>query len=187
MPLQWGHDEGVVENLGLHRRPQSSVNSFNGATTKESWKTKLAACSTSLDVTLQWGHDEGVVENFLRKTPSTPRVQLQWGHDEASLWKLDQINFASVDISSFNGATTKESVENEVLPTFGQVEFRSLPGATTKESWKTIVDAVECPRKVAASMGPRRRSRGKHGSRMGRTRGHTSFNGATTKESWKTC
>ena len=43
-PLQWGHDEGVVENVVVATVVGGvCMRSFNGATTKESWKTATAA------------------------------------------------------------------------------------------------------------------------------------------------
>ena len=38
VPLQWGHDDGVVEDLELENRTLRLMR-FNGATTMESWKT----------------------------------------------------------------------------------------------------------------------------------------------------
>jgi hypothetical protein len=38
MLLQWGHDEGVVEAAGTQSVESTRTRSFNGATTKVSWK-----------------------------------------------------------------------------------------------------------------------------------------------------
>ena len=57
--LQWGHDEGVVEGQTTGR--SLTATSFNGATTKASWKA-VTACYRCDGCELQWGHDEGVVE-----------------------------------------------------------------------------------------------------------------------------
>jgi len=85
--------------------------SFNGATTKESWKAPIAFCQNAGPGELQWGHDKGVVEGG--KKPAKHRRR----H------------------GSFNGATTKESWKARIAsPIRGRNE--RFNGATTKESWK---------------------------------------------------
>ena len=55
--LQWGHDNGVVEDAG-----------------------RAATAATRLE--LQWGHDNGVVEDGLAMTAPRRLIdELQWGHD----------------------------------------------------------------------------------------------------------
>ena len=63
-----------VSTMGLTTR-------FNGATTKESWKTSERRPPLPR-IRLQWGHDEGVVENDQRVIGKAKLVALQWGHDE---------------------------------------------------------------------------------------------------------
>ena len=75
--LQWGHDNGVVEDSDAATDPKRS--SFNGATTMESWKT--IADHSPLSSPLQWGHDNGVVEDRTAVSDRADRDMLQWGHD----------------------------------------------------------------------------------------------------------
>ena len=64
---------------------------------------------------------------------------------------------------------------------------RRFNGATTKESWKTwLLMRRADARGLAASMGPRRRSRGRRVTLVPSDDWPDRFNGATTKESWKT-
>ena len=110
---------------------------FNGATTKESWKSLVAARSACQSLLrLQWGHDEGVVEG---------KRSSEWTHESKE---------------RFNGATTKES-------------------------WKATAGLYITHGLIVASMGPRRRSRGRQSKPTCGRRGQSGFNGATTKESWK--
>ena len=185
--LQWGHDEGVVEGVDQHVDRSAGRPGFNGATTKVSWK----AASLSVPVAgrcrmLQWGHDEGVVE----------------GRQHGDIIESRQV--------SFNGATTKASwkaplevVRGVVHPQLqwghdeGVVEgaghggssvrpLTRFNGATTKVSWKADLSARVIGDDVEASMGPRRRCRGRRTDRgLALASVVACFNGATTKVSWK--
>ena len=86
--LQWGHDKGVVEggagtaaeraartaSMGPRQRCRGRLEclaeavsidgSFNGATTKVSWKARCRLHSWTAGYPLQWGHDKGVVEGW---------------------------------------------------------------------------------------------------------------------------
>ena len=110
--------------------------SFNGATTKASWKADRCRHGRLAWTRLQWGHDEGVVEGPSAAVSVVPHAM------------------------GFNGATTKAS-------------------------WKAVaqsaVDDVPC----VASMGPRRRRRGRQERPSSVKSTWPSFNGATTKASWK--
>ena len=102
--LQWGHDDGVVEEDGA-RDAGDGYRRFNGATTMESWKKQIGRKAASHRPRLQWGHDEGVVEDTIllegipagrgfngATTRSRGRLrrgrrvnkasELQWGHDD---------------------------------------------------------------------------------------------------------
>ena len=188
----------------------STIERFNGATTKESWKTCIASMGcqnprsasmgprrrsrgkhwqtrplATAEVELQWGHDEGVVENSRCVQGTTLRSMLQWGHDEGVVenqTKYGQIKRAN---DSFNGATTKESWKTKTCGL--------IPVCHTVLQWGHDEGVVEndgyCRRRFAmgvASMGPRRRSRGKRRLLRRRFAMACCFNGATTKESWKT-
>ena len=83
--LQWGHDDGVVEDVTQVGPPYELECRFNGATTKESWKARTVRRVVTATSWLQWGHDDGVVEDVTAGRS-----------DSASL-------------RGFNGATTMES------------------------------------------------------------------------------
>ena len=165
----------------FRRRHRRQYGGFNGATTKASWKT-LSSVGVARLVRLQWGHDEVVVEG-IGTGALRPRRRRR-----------------------FNGATTKESWKGQRAVTRAGVY--GFNGATTKASWKRSYGVTPSDRD--ASMGPRRRSRGRRAVRLhaptddqsasmgprrrsrGRGRRHgrqgsccRCFNGATTKASWK--
>ena len=108
--LQWGHDEGVVEGIAKRMSATPRLRGFNGATTKESWKSTTAnAVATARSESLQWGHDEGVVEDDGRSASMCGGRRLQWGHDEGVVEDWWTTCHGVRVCASFNGATTMES------------------------------------------------------------------------------
>ena len=111
---------------------------------------------------LQWGHDEGVVEGD-QMQPDRPALR-----------------------ACFNGATTKVSWKATARHDGDAGLVTRFNGATTKESWKADRGDRVASAIVSASMGPRRRCRGRRGMTAASARASASgFNGATTKVSWK--
>ena len=136
--LQWGHDEGVVEDDRMAGWRPSPRRCFNGATTKVSWKTRQALMRRlRQDTQLQWGHDEGVVEDVAWRTRLASAAR------------------------RFNGATTKCRGRRARCIAIGQSV-------------------------VLASMGPRRRCRGRRRPRIPHTRIVQSLQWGHDEGSWKT-
>ena len=131
--LQWGHDEGVVEGL-TSTELASPAASFNGATTKVSWKALAAAasrrgCSCFNGATTKVSWKAGRQRHRLaaqqtasmgprqrcrgrppiRKTTVAVTPLLQWGHDNGVVeGDLDHVKNLRLFLG-FNGATTKVS------------------------------------------------------------------------------
>ena len=124
-------------------RPNKQKIGFNGATTKVSWKCDDWVTGRVMEDLLQWGHDEGVVED------AVGRQTIRRRHD-----------------MSFNGATTKVSWK---CGHHLHHESRGgrFNGATTKVSWKCRLGLRRGDAILRASMGPRRRCRGRWGKRIG--------------------
>ena len=163
-PLQWGHDEGVVEGQVVLPSARDRVRS------------------------LQWGHDEGVVEgDSIRDSVISRRLIASMGPRRRCRGRRLRMAYETpLGSHGFNGATTKVSwkagqrrrsrlhrstslqwghdegvVEGDrcTLTSATEVDW-CFNGATTKVSWKA-------------------RTLWRQGIR------HVRFNGATTKVSWK--
>ena len=178
-PRQWCRGRQLAPGASSPR-----TGSFNGATTKVSWKALTDLAGSRGLQSLQWGHDNGVVEG--------------------------NVNFLNIaGGASFNGATTRCRGRRPSL-TATRYPSRCFNGATTKVSWKAssssehmastpelqwghdkgVVEGAEPDvRKrpdVVASMGPRQRCRGRlFVPPAGTISVLRCFNGATTKVSWK--
>ena len=182
--LQWGHDNGVVEDSDTGSASPSIVLSFNGATTMESWKTTL-------------GRDRGLA------------VIASMGPRQWSRGRLRRRRLVSPSIYGFNGATTMESWKTCATVEQSATGRRASMGPRRWSRGRHQDDRRRADRNDA-SMGPRRWSRGRpaeldrvrstpHDASMGprqwsrgrlvgadRIQRPASFNGATTMESWKT-
>ena len=185
--LQWGHDDGVVEDArwsadvvpafviasmgprrgvvedGIDRRRlRARCACFNGATTRSRGRRDQAGTIGGSQDTLQWGHDDGVVE------------------------ERDRVAIYAVDGICFNGATTRSRGRRRGERLSGDTS-RCFNGATTRSRGRRH-GVIDQPMAAdIASMGPRRRSRGRASDVSDRPpRIEHGFNGATTMESWKT-
>ena len=136
---------------------------------------------------LQWGHDEGVVEGF-RHAARLPLEHFCFnGATTKVSWKASaEASIAARCRGSFNGATTKVSWKADPQrSTFAELQL-GFNGATTMVSWKAQYDAGYVDGIRVASMGPRRRCRGRRlVLRPNFAVGDPRFNGATTMVSWK--
>ena len=206
--LQWGHGDGAVEELCRVIASRPTVESFNGATAMEPWKS-AGRCR---------------IRQRLERASMGPR---RWSRGRARSRSM-----AAAGDYSFNGATAMEPWKStrhdrvrstpsslqwghgdgaveEPLPTDRGTPVRSFNGATAMEPWKSDQIALTQSELATASMGPRRWSRGRasasresrialllqwgHGDgaveevRPLRTVASTrhSFNGATAMEPWK--
>ena len=136
------------------------LNSFNGATTLESWKTSDPIGAPLPEGKLQWGHDTGVVEDGIRAGPHAQVDVLQWGHDTGVVEDLAELGSGLLVQNRFNGATTLESWKT--------TSARAWHEGATLLQWghdtgvvEDLLPAVGHQRRLGASMGPRHWSRGR--------------------------
>ena len=141
MQLQWGHDDGVVEDVTASGPAAPVRPRFNGATTMESWKTMRDRSTRSP----------------LDRASMGPRRWSRGRRGDATLYQRgpgDRFNGATTMESwktatdgrvgaaariSFNGATTmSRGRPDRALDDRGR-DDRRFNGATTVESWKTDV------------------------------------------------
>ena len=206
--LQWGHDEGVVEDatalrrsadsasMGprrrsrgrrrLRRRTVTTAESFNGATTKESWKTHASATCDRRASGFNGATTKESWKTGFRRDVVARASKLQWGHDEGVV--EDGVGSASVD----GGWRASMGPRRR---------SRGRPSARTLQCGALIVASMGPRRRsrgrrrskaarglagLEASMGPRRRSRGRATASATRPSRQAGFNGATARESWKT-
>ena len=164
--LQWGHDAGVVEDVGCFVATQPRIRGFNGATTLGSWKTPGRARHAGI---LRGGFN---------------------GATTLGSWKTRHDRVIEADVQGFNGATTLGSWKTPAVRGLGDsfghasmgprrwgrgrrdtgwsvpINSNGFNGATTLGSWKTLRPAIARSGTVPASMGPRRWGRGRLVSAM---------------------
>ena len=161
-PLQWSHDDVVVENQKTTGLSTIGWFGFNGATTMSSWKTPLGSTCVSRS-----GRFNGATT--------------------MSSWKTRQLR-ACAWLGSVDSMEPRRCRRGKLGSRHTGVERSgSFNGATTMSSWKTLSGAAYRRRGAVASMEPRRCRRGKRWEEENETRQLPSFNGATTMSSWKTC
>jgi len=113
-----------------------------------------------------------------------PAMRLQWGHDEGVVeggWRQREPVRA---IPRFNGATTKASWK-ATATTAGTLWSPMLQWGHDEGVVEGGADGRGGRHQAQASMGPRRRRRGRRFERCRCRRRQLRFNGATTKASWK--
>ena len=182
--LQWGHVVVDVEGMSALCPWRSPRRSFNGATSSSTWKvarrernlwSHVAAsmgprrrrrgrirsafrvlASTSA---LQWGHVVVDVEGQTRASERKKDGRLQWGH-------------VVVDVEGPSQAATSSRT---LLLQWGHVVVE-----VEGNDW-----AFRKNKQRVASMGPRRRRRGRLERSATRRRARSSFNGATSSSTWK--
>jgi len=206
--LQWGHDEGVVEGPTTSACSTAPCPSFNGATTKASWKATKTYVELSNENWLQWGHDEGVVEGETATQLLRDGHSLQWGHDEGVVEGAISLP-SETRLAGLQWGHDEGVVEGSRIRRLRSAFWSCFNGATTKASWKAwlfcgnrrpfprlqwghdegvVEGGLRClgrRRGFSASMGPRRRRRGRRRLRAAAVPDPGRFNGATTKASWK--
>ena len=159
--LQWGHDNGVVERDFLARGANQGGESFNGATTMESWK----------------GH------HLSSRSMRTSRFN---GATTMVSWKGRQRIHRDLYSPGFNGATTMESWKGAGPAWRRPALAQGFNGATTMESWKGHRERTERGHWYRCFNGATTMESWKGAApRSGRRRRSSRFNGATTMESWK--
>ena len=134
--LQWGHDEGVVENARGVVRPCAVLKASMGPRRRSRGRPFIPEEFRAVTNPLQWGHDEGVVENEGHWNGSAMDTTLQWGHDEGVVENGRKCRAESAEVLASMGPRRRSRGKRE-----GAEILRARPGL--------------------ASMGPRRRSRGR--------------------------
>ena len=138
MTLQWGHVVVDVEGARGGMVFPAVLARFNGATSSSTWKAPSRLhCRGWGCWALQWGHVVVDVEGRSRFGESSPSAALlQWGH-------------VVVDVEGRRVGFSTSWMAN------------SFNGATSSSTWKAAWEHVLLPRVQRASMGPRRRRRGR--------------------------
>ena len=162
--LQWGHDDGVVEDAIRPRSHQRRARQLqwghdDGVVEDADW----CGCHRPGDSVLQWGHDDGVVEDGESELITADRAgNASMGPRRWSRGRRTSRQRLGRARSRFNGATTMESWKTASLAIRQLDRDPGFNGATTMESWKTArVSTTRARTELAASMGPRRWSRGR--------------------------
>ena len=159
--LQWGHDEGVVEGpIGPAASLSVNVDASMGPRRRSRGRPNQAGNNFKA-ILLQWGHDEGVVEGHAPLQPAARFRRLQWGHDEGVVEGSVCTGRPARLNAGFNGATTKESWKArsvfDVLDSFLSASMGPRRRSRGRRSRQEVTSAD----REHASMGPRRRSRGR--------------------------
>ena len=136
-PRRWSRGRVIFS-----RSTRSRHFGFNGATAMEPWK-RIHSLAQSLEpALLQWGHGDGAVEETTVVPSVVSLIELQWGHGDGAVEEFTQLSRRSAIPTSFNGATAMEP-------------------------WKSSLPCAMTQAELAASMGPRRWSRGRGGTVCG--------------------
>ena len=157
--LQWGHVPKDVESSRGGHRHNLRRPSFNGATSRRTWKAGGKGTKPERKAMLQWGHVPKDVESAQTWKDKPITEKLQWGHVPKDVERLAAWSSNAKSASCFNGATSRRT-------------------------WK----AIHCnrPRAVnVASMGPRPEGRGKRDNTPLLILTQLGFNGATSRRTWK--
>ncbi len=164
------------------RCPTRRSRSFNGATAMEPWKSALPRRQPIQYRALQWGHGDGAVEEPDRLARAVPGRVASMGPRRWSRGRGPRMSRSRANRESFNGATAMEPWKRSCCRTSGPSRGSRFNGATAMEPWKSADSARAPGRDEAASMGPRRWSRGREpalrtvwskGLRTGFARGST--------------
>ena len=183
--LQWGHDNGVVEDA--ESRPTATRGADRTSMGPRQWsRGRLldSAPRAPRGVWLQWGHDNGVVEDIERTDPRRRRRSASMGPRQWSRGRLSAIGQLPEPVRASMGPRQwsrgrrrrRGSLESSPTASMGPRQWsRGRP-------WS----AVDPRRYARASMGPRQWSRGRRSRDVSIAATCSRFNGATTMESWKT-
>ena len=151
--LQWGHGDGAVEEDGRSQKLLKVTPASMGPRRWSRGREYLSAILRPILDQLQWGHGDGAVEEFRRSAVLSGSITLQWGHGDGAV----------------------EEIRIRI-----RIRIHSFNGATAMEPWKSSASGTFLG--LAASMGPRRWSRGREpalrtvwskGLRTGFARGST--------------
>ena len=136
--------------------------SFNGATAMEPWKSARGVADVDHDGWLQWGHGDGAVEErtWIR-ADAAASIELQWGHGDGAVEEVVAASESTDGERKLQWGHGDGAVEERRRRGSALGGRRRFNGATAMEPWKSDSADVDRSADVAASMGPRRGSRGR--------------------------
>ena len=141
--------------------------SFNGATAMEPWKSRRSAWPPSRQRPASMGPRRW---SRGRGNAATPRFRPRYCFNGATAmepWKRSIPAGSRSASRSFNGATAMEPWKRPERNR-SRRSWDRFNGATAMEPWKSVEGIVRGKRPAAASMGPRRWSRGRDGRAAGK-------------------
>ena len=159
--LQWGHVVVDVEGVRGGRARDWLMEGFNGATSSSTWKVAKPPADTHPPRWLQWGHVVVDVEG--RGQRGNRQVV-----GRASMGPRRRRRGRGLAGSMVPGMTTRLQWGHVVVDVEGSVMCHPSParnasfnGATSSSTWKVESTCAEVSTCLDASMGPRRRRRGR--------------------------
>ena len=167
------------------RRPPRMVTAFNGATTRRSWKTTTFSAADTRTTSFNGATTRRSWKTTTSSSQSSPFSRLQWGHDPKIVENSKTVRERSGRRYPSMGPRPEDRGKPRSKRSI-RTGSRSFNGATTRRSWKTRRRRSEHHAGQRPSMGPRPEDRGKRDARVDGAACRRAFNGATTRRSWKT-
>src|SRR5271157_261367 len=149
----------------------------------EPWKSTADDTTLSTALQLQWGHGDGAVEEEQAHKQFLKDGMLQWGHGDGAVEEVLPHSIAVNDLLlqwGHGDGAVEEIRDFAPLGTRCPLQWGHGDGAVEENPYFARLNFSS-----AASMGPRRWSRGRDGDRGARAGQPTGFNGATAMEPWK--
>ncbi len=138
------------------------------------------------DVALQWGHVVVDVEGAQALVFSVSTAARFNGATSSSTWKGNNTAFGYVVPGLLQWGHVVVDVEGTQSAHALRLVWSSFNGATSSSTWKVVVGRGWCSAEPCyASMGPRRRRRGRMPGLSSRSPDGGGFNGATSSSTWK--
>ena len=88
---------------------KAGPNSFNGATSRRTWRVWGSMGVTLIILLLQWGHVQKDMESQAQKDTRTFVCGLQWGHVQKDMERNLDRDMDVLYMMSFNGATSRRT------------------------------------------------------------------------------
>ncbi len=162
---------------------------FNGATSSSTWKAKKQEMSrtpcSSVCSPLQWGHVVVDVEGRPRVQADRSERDRFNGATSSSTWKASVAHGWGEGVGKLQWGHVVVDVEGARAVSRTRGPCRGFNGATSSSTWKGMRSGSRRHLASLASMGPRRRRRGRHRAPRPASTPTRGFNGATSSSTWK--
>ena len=103
-PLQWGHDQLIVEGGQPSPYPTAASRASMGPRSVDRGR-RLPGQRLSIAITLQWGHDQLIVEGEIEMTTETETLAASMGPRSVDRGRLVVAKYPVRRQCRFNGAT----------------------------------------------------------------------------------